>query len=286
MDHQEFTCKSHDGTTLYGQSWVPRNGFKAVIGYVHGFKDHSGRIEKWALQFTTRGYGVVAIDLRGHGRSDGRRGYAKKFSCLLKDVRVMCEYVRNNYPGITFVLYGHSLGGNIVANYLIAESLLPDAAIITSPWFTLAEKPPLMALAAAHVIRYVLPGLLVKSNLDAAMLSHEKQVARDYLDDPLVHNLILPRLFFEIESQGMKASQSIYKINVPLLVMHGTGDRITSCRHTRSFVRNAGIRTTYKEWPGYYHELHNDTGAQDVFNYTISWLDRLIHLHAGENPET
>jgi len=279
MVHQEFTWKSHDGISLYGQSWIPRTGVKAVIGYVHGFKDHSGRIEKWALQLTENGYGVVAIDLRGHGRSEGRRGYSENFGCLLKDVRVMCEYVRKTYPGIMHMLYGHSLGGNIVANYLITENPLPDAAIITSPWFTLADKPPVLALAAARVVRHVLPGLLVKSSLDANMLSHEKQVVKDYLHDPLVHNLILPRLFFEIESQGLKAAQRIYKINVPLLVMHGTGDKITSCRHTRNFVRNAGNRTTYKEWPGYYHELHNDTGAQDVFNYLVNWLDHQIPLY-------
>jgi alpha-beta hydrolase superfamily lysophospholipase len=126
------------------------------------------------------------------------------------------------------------------------------------------------------MIRYLLPGLLIKSDLDAAMLSHNKQVAADYLNDPLVHNLILPRLFFEIEENGLKAAKSIYKINIPLLVMHGTGDEITSFRQTRNFVRNTGNRTTYKEWPDLYHELHNETNAAEVFSYLLKWLQHQV----------
>lgn len=284
MVHQEFSWKSHDGLSLYSQSWMPDVPAKAVIDFVHGFKDHSGRIEKWALKLAQQGYGVVALDLRGHGRSDGRRGYAESFDAYLKDVHVLCEFSRKTFPNVPQILYGHSLGGNIVSNYLISENLLPDAAIVTSPWFTLAFKPSAFTYIAAVTVKTLLPGVLVKSDLDADMLSRDPQVAWDYLHDPLVHNRMLPRLFFEIEKQGMKASQSIYKINVPLLVMHGSGDQITSVKQTRNFVRNAGNRTTYKEWPGYYHELHNDTGAGEVFSFLLDWLERQIPaLPAGKS---
>jgi alpha-beta hydrolase superfamily lysophospholipase len=274
MNHQKYTWESIDGLHLFGQSWMPDNKPKAVIDYVHGFRDHSGRFEKWALQLTENGYGLVAIDLRGHGRSSGRRGCAESFDKYLDDVQVLCHNSNNIFNNIQHILYGQSLGGNIVTNYLLSGKQLPSAAIITSPWFTLASSPPLIKLLLARTFRFLAPGMTVKSDLDANSLSRDKKVVEEYLNDPLVHNSILPRLFFEIEENGLKASRCIYKINLPLLVMHGTSDRITSLSQTLNFVMNAGNLTTFKEWSGYYHELHNDTGAADVFSFLLNWLNK------------
>jgi len=276
MVHHQYSWESDDQLTLFGQSWMPATTPRAVINYIHGFKDHSARFEKWATRFTEHGYGLIAIDLRGHGRSEGRRGSAPGFKSYLKDVRVLRHHARTLFGNVPHILYGHSLGGNIVANYLISENLLPEAAVITSPWFTLVTRPSMFKLAMANIVRYALPGVLVKSELDAGGLSHNKVVAEEYLHDPLVHNSILPRLFFEIEENGKRASRSIYKINVPLLVMHGTADPISSIRLTRDFVLNAGNLTTYREWPGAFHELHNETMEKEVFNYVLEWLNRLF----------
>lgn len=274
MVHLEYNWKSNDGISLFGQSWMPEGSPHAVINYVHGFRDHSSRFEKWALKLAGNGYGVIAIDLRGHGRSEGRRGYAPGFGSYIKDVHVLCTNAKELFGNSPHILYGHSLGGTIAVNYLISESLLPAAAVITSPWFTLAFKPPPLKMMLAKVARFLVPGLLVSSDLDTEGLSHNKEIVEQYLNDPLVHNSILPRLFFEIELNGIKASKSIYKINVPLLVMHGTADRITSFMQTRDFVMNAGNLTTFKEWPLAYHELHNDTDEKEVFSFLLQWLNK------------
>ncbi len=273
MIHNEYAWKGTDGIMLYGQSWMPEKHPDAIINYIHGFKDHSARFEKWALRLVENGLGVIAIDLRGHGRSEGRRGYAPHFESYLDDIQVLRQNANALFGKSIHILYGHSLGGNLVANYLITRNLLPFAAVIASPWFTLANRQPVFKLIMGKVVRFLLPGLLVKSDLPAQYLSHDCAVVGEYLHDPLVHNRILPRLFFEIEENGIWASRSIYKINVPLLVMHGNADRITSCRQTRSFVMNAGKLTTYKEWPGRFHELHNDTGEQEVFDFLLQWLN-------------
>src|SRR5512145_3170684 len=273
MVHQEYSWKSKDGTTLFGQSWKPDKQPYALINYIHGFMDHSSRFATWANRLCDNGYAVAAIDLRGHGRSEGRRGYARNFSCYLQDIHTLCENSQLLFPGCSPVLYGHSLGGNLVVNYLINENPLPKSAVISSPWFTLTHKPPIFQYLMAELVRYVLPGLCVKSTLDPEGLSHSREVVSLYKSDPLVHHSILPRLFFQIEHYGILASQSIYKINIPLLVMHGDADPITSFRQTGGFVRNADSRTIFKEWPGGYHELHNEPNEPEVFNYLLNWLN-------------
>jgi acylglycerol lipase len=276
MIHNEYKWEGNNGNMLYGQSWMPDHAPCAVINYIHGFKDHSGRFSTWANRLTKHGYGVMAIDLRGHGRSEGRRGYAPEFSAYISDVNVLRSKSEELFCNIPQFLYGHSLGGNIVTNFLLTEKRLPFGAVITSPWFTLAVIPSWYKIAMAQVLRYVLPSVLVKSDLDVQFLSHDDQVAEQYLRDPLVHNLIRPKLFIEIELYGLKASRSIYKINMPLLVMHGSGDMITSFRQTEKFVRNAGALTTFKEWPGAYHELHHELIEKEVFQFLLAWLNRQI----------
>lgn len=275
MVHQEYSWKTGDHQVLYAQSWMPENNPVAVINYVHGFKDYGGRFERWAIRLTRNGYGVLAVDLRGHGHSEGRRGYAPGFSSYLKDVRTLRVHAGELFPGLPHILYGHSLGGNIVANYLLSEDHLPDAAVITSPWFTLSSKPSLFTLAFARMIRHVLPQLTVRSDLDNKGLSRDPQIVEAYSRDPLVHNSILPQLYLEIEENGIRASTGHHQINIPLLVMHGTADRITSIEKTRDFALHAGRLTTFKEWPGSYHELHNDTNEQEVFEYLLQWLGNL-----------
>lgn len=273
MVHQEYSWKSADGTRLFGQSWIPEQHPRALINYVHGFMDHSSRFTNWAGRLCNNGYGIAAIDLRGHGRSEGRRGYAADFSRYLQDIHTLCENTQLLFPDCAPVLYGHSLGGNLVTNYLINEKPLPKAAVISSPWFTLTHKPSLAKYLMAGLMRYLLPGVTVKSDLDPNGLSHDHEVVSLYNSDPLVHHSILPRLFFETEFYGKMASQSIYKINTPLLVMHGNADPITSFKQTAGFVRNAGSRTLFKEWPGAYHELHNEPNEQEVFDFLLNWLN-------------
>jgi alpha-beta hydrolase superfamily lysophospholipase len=174
------------------------------------------------------------------------------------------------------VLYGHSLGGNLVTNYLINHSLIPDAGVISSPWFTLAVSPSWIKIAMAHIMKHILPRMLVKSDLEASYLSHDPEVVQKYMSDPLVHQTILPKLFLEIEVNGLKASTSIYKINIPLLVMHGGSDSITSVKQTRQFVFNASKKTTYKEWPDGFHELHNEYFEAEVFQFLLDWLNKVV----------
>ncbi len=277
MIHNEYKWKSHDGIMLYAQEWRPESKPQAVINYVHGFKEHSSRFRKWAERFAASGYAVMAFDLRGHGHSEGRRGYARHYNDIIGDIYVFLSQSREAFPDVNHVLYGHSMGGNLVTNYLIRNRDLPDAAIIASPWFRLAQPPSFLKMAMAQIIRIILPTLTIAGDLDINALSRDPSVARDYKNDPLVHNMIRPKLFFEVESYGMKASRSIYRINIPLLVIHGTNDQLCSYKQTLNFVMNAGKRTTFREWTGAYHELHNEINEQEIFAFVMNWLKSTLH---------
>lgn len=100
---------------------------------------------------------------------------------------------------------------------------------------------------------------------------------------PLVHDRISVKLFKQCYHAGLKASMSIYKINSPMLIMHGSEDNITCCNASRKFVQNASSKTTFVEWENCYHELHNDLDKQDVFNTLKKWLDLYAHPENKQN---
>jgi acylglycerol lipase len=276
MEHTEYYWKSADGITFYSQTWLPAVKPKAIINLIHGLGDHSTRYDAWARQFAENGYIFRSFDLRGHGRSDGKRGYSSNYQKLIADITMFIHLGKEEFPDLPVFLYGHSLGGNLVINYAIQNILDVNGLIITSPWFEPVNKSSkIKSMLASFLCNYI-PGLSVNNGLKAEDISRDLRVVHDYKNDPLVHERISLRLAIEVIEAGAKACVSIYKINAPMLIMHGNADRITSCKASRNFVRNCSEKTTYVEWEGGYHELHSDLDRDKVFRSIVDWLKTYI----------
>lgn len=275
-EHSDFIWESVDGTKLYAQTWMPLGTIKAIVVIIHGLGEHGGRYKNWAINLSNAGYIVRSFDLRGHGLSEGKRGHAKRYSRLLQDLAGFTELNREEFPDLPQFLYGHSLGGNIVLNYVTRNIVSLNGIIVTSPWLKLTNPPSKILLLLADLLSNIFPGLLINNKLKAEDLSRDLRVVHDYRTDKLVHNKISFRLFKQVYYAGLYAAMNIYKINAPLLVMHGTADNITSCKTSREFVRNSGARTSFLEWEGCYHELHNDLDKELVFEALLDWLNQQI----------
>ena len=125
MPITEYIWKSHDGLDLYAVEWSPVGKTEAVVAFVHGHGDHCRRYDEWFASMNTRNISVVALDYRGHGQSEGKRGSIRKFDDLLMDITLLHQKALALYPGIPVVLYGHSLGGTIVLSYLLKTPSQP-----------------------------------------------------------------------------------------------------------------------------------------------------------------
>ncbi len=273
IELSEKYWKSFDGLTLFSQTWCPAENAKAVIHLIHGLGEHSSRYHSWAEKLAGERFIVRAFDLRGHGRSEGRRGYSSDYLKLLRDIDSFIGVEDDIYSSLPSFVYGHSLGGNLVLNYAIKNSLKINGLIVTSPWLELSNPPSKLKLFAAGIMSNLLPRLIASNELRPEDLSRDLRIAHAYKNDKLVHDKIGIKLFSQSYKAGIKASLSIYKINIPLLLMHGSDDSITSCRASNDFVRNSSDKTTYIEWQGGYHELHNDLDRDKVFESLASWLN-------------
>jgi acylglycerol lipase len=276
VSHSDMYWKTVDGLNLYSQSWVPGIEPKAVINLVHGLGEHSSRYGTWAKKLAVEGFVVRSFDLRGHGYSDGKRGYASNYNQLINDLSVFLEKGIESFPTLPAFLYGHSFGGNLILNYAIQSTFKYAGIIVSSPWLELNFKPTPLKLFIGNLLKPFLPSAIFKTGLKAEIISRDLRVVHSYRNDKLVHDRISLRLFSQVCENGLKASRSSFKINVPLLVMHGNGDALTSCKASREFVRNASDKTTYVEWEGGFHELHNDIDKEKVFKTVTDWINKNI----------
>jgi len=279
MNYKSTMYASFDGMKLSGYLWEPEETPKALINLVHGFGEYSERYEHWALRFNKLGYVVHAIDNRGHGKSDGRRGYLNSFDDFLKDVDVLVKESEKLYPELPQIIYGHSMGGNIVANYILKRDVNFKGAVISSPWLRLAFNPSALTIFFARIVRRVFPKFTQKAKLDVKGISHDPVVVEKYLADPLIHEKISARMFFEIYQAGNWAIENTDKLKIPVLVQHGSGDLITSHKASEEFAENAvknGKVAEFKEWEGLYHELHNELEKDKIFEFVSGWIEQKL----------
>ena len=276
MPHFKFTIESIDGLKLHGQGWEPDAEAKAVVCLVHGLGEHCGRYGHVAEAFNQAGYALVSFDLRGHGKSAGRRGHASGYTALMDDIFQLLETAKERYPNVPVFLYGHSLGGNLVIHYALRR--LPKLAgiVATAPLIRPTAKPPGWKIALLQAMYGLRLSLSVPSGLETAALSRDPKVVQAYREDPLTHGRISARLAMDMLRNGEWNMVHAADLPCPLLLMHGNADRITSAKASREFALRADVACTLKIWKGGFHELHNDPAKQDVLDYMLDWLDHAL----------
>jgi len=272
MNNQTYTWLATDRVKLFAQSWKADNDQKKLIILVHGLGEHSSRYEHWAKLFNEKGYSVLTMDLHGHGRSEGKKGHIKSLDILLDDIDILLDKSEELFPGYQKVLYGHSMGGNLVLNHIIKRNRPVDAVIATSPWLKLHNEPSPLILKITAILKNIFPALTISNQLKAEQISHDPEVVRNYEHDPLNHDRISLKMFHELYEGGYHALRNVYKINYPFLIMHGTGDTIASAKASEDYVQNTSNRTHLKLWVNQFHELHNEFIKEDVHSYITDWL--------------
>jgi len=277
MEKMDFNIKLKNGQVLRGIIQSPGEDTRAIVILVHGLGEHINRYQNWSSLFIREKIGFTGVDLPGHGRSDGRRGHIRSFRLLREMIGILVDSCRKTFPGVPVFLYGHSLGGVIVLDYLLREKSGIRGAVVTSPWLRLSSKPPVIKLLLASAVKYILPGLVQPSGLIPEHISHDRSVVDAYIADPLVHDRISVSLFNEAMSAAEYTLSHAGELSVPVLLMHGSDDLITSPEGSREFASKTKL-AELKIWEGGYHELHNEQFRDQVFEYIIGRITTMPRL--------
>jgi len=274
MDTFEWTYQSSDGEEMFARGWTPPGKPKAIITLIHGHGEHTGRYAHVGAALAENGYALLGFDLRGNGKSGGKRGHTPSYSALLDDISAFLRQMEVKYPGLPRFLYGHSLGGNLVLNYTLRNKPELHGVIATGPWLKLAFNPPAPKVMLGKLMNNLAPGFTQASGLETRALSHDDAVVSAYENDPLVHDKISARLFISIYESGLWALEHAAEFPIPLLLMHGSADRVTSCEASKEFAEKAGSKATFKMWDGWFHEIHNEPEKAKVIQVMLGWLGK------------
>ena len=254
-----------------------------VVVLIHGIGEHAGRFARVADHFNKEGIAVVSMDLRGHGRTEGKRGHCAPRAEVLKDIDALIEYTQKLYPGVPLVMSGHSMGGNITLDYRArgGHNDIPCGYIISAPWIRLVRPVTGALFQTVKLMSKLAPSMTISQAFPEEQLGNVEYV-RPYNDDPLVHSKISMLCAYE----GFTIGEALEKgtnedngraKNTPCLLMHGTDDLICDIEGSRCFAKHQNPEYfTMMEWPGYYHEIHNGgpegrTG-EEVINKAIEFI--------------
>ncbi|WP_372510209.1 alpha/beta hydrolase [Mycobacterium paraseoulense] len=253
--------------------WTPDTAPRAVVVLSHGLGEYARRYDHVAQRFGAAGLVTYALDHRGHGRSGGKRVLVRDISEYTADFDSLVRIATREHPGLKCVVLGHSMGGAIVFAYGVERPDNYDLMVLSGPAVAAQDQvSPLMVLAA-RVLGALVPGLPVQE-LDVDAISRDPAVVAAYKNDPLVYHGKVPagigRALFQV---GETMPQRAPALTAPLLVVHGSEDRLIPVAGSRRLVECVGSTDVeLKVYPGLYHEVFNEPEREQVLGDVVSWI--------------
>jgi len=259
------------GLTIFVRSWQPPTPARAVVVICHGVKSHSGYYFWAAAQLVADGYAVYALDLHGRGQSEGERYYLESIQDYLDDVHATIGLARSLQPGLPVFLLGHSAGGVISSVYTLEHQADLRGFICES--FAFQVYAPDFALAVLKGLSHLAPHLHVL-DLKTEDFSRDPAAVQAMLDDPLIAGEVQPtRTVAELVRADERLKQEFPMMTLPVLIMHGTADKVTRPGGSQLFFDTVGSQDkTLKLYDGHAHDLLNDLGREQVMADIRHWI--------------
>jgi len=274
VEHQVGSFRGEGELELFTQSWRPEGPVRAALVVVHGLRDHSSRYAEAAVGLAQEGVAVHAFDLRGHGRSPGERVYIDHFAEYQMDLGRFVAQVRAREPGVPVFLMGHSMGGAIVTSYVLEQRPEVAGVILSAAALQPGRdlSPTLIRVTKRLGDRHPRWRVL---KLKPRWFSRDPEVVRENAKtDPLIDRRAAPaRTAAELLRTLEQIGASMEQLQVPLLILHGSADRITDPTGSQALHRRAGSPDkTLTLYPGLYHDLLHEPERTVVLAEISDWL--------------
>ncbi len=273
MRYQEVNFNGAGGLELYAQLWEPDGHAVALVVITHGHGEHSGRYAHVAKALAARGFATVGLDLRGHGKSGGARGFIRDWSEYRVDLERLIEEISPRFGEIPMFLYGHSVGGTISLDYVLRDSYKFRGLIASAPSLGQPNIPAIL-FTLSKILSRIIPGFSLATQLDQSSLSRDPEVVRAYREDPLVHSVGTARLGTELMRTTDYVNEHAADLKIPILLIHGTKDRLLNPADSHAFFDKVKLEDkTFLEMPEGFHEPHNDLDKDVVLKRVGDWIE-------------
>jgi acylglycerol lipase len=271
--HVEGGFAGHSGVPLYWQGWLPDGAPRGLLLICHGMGEHSGRYTTVLDALVPDGWAVYGLDHRGHGRSGGTRVHVRRYADYLADLRTFHRTAVARHPQLRPFLLGHSMGGQIALAYALDHQDELAGLVLSAPPLTAPSVS--RAVRAAYTLVARLAPRLRRAVVDLSTISRDEAVVAAYRSDALVHQghptvALAVALVTRMELLAARAPE----LRLPLLLQHGTADRICDPGGTRALAASAGSADLTVRWyEGFWHEIYHEPGRAQPLADLREWLD-------------
>lgn len=256
------TLKTADGLELHLHRFGPTEG-QILVALLHGYGEHAGRYAHVGRAWAEHGIRTLAVDLRGHGRSSGVRGYVERFDDYHLDATALVDEARAEANGRPIFLFGHSMGGLIALHWLLSGGGKDLAGLaLSSPLCAVKADVPAWKTKLGTAMSRVYPKLSLPSGLVGRDVSRDPEQARIYDSDPLNNKNATSRWYTETVAAMARVGERARELQLPTILLYGGDDRVASADATDRLAATLAMSDQTKErLPGYYHELVNEPEA-------------------------
>ena len=309
----EFTFDSRDGMTkIHAVRWIPEGKVLCILQVVHGMAEYIERYEALAQYLGEKGILVTGDDHLGHGKSvgaDGTYGYfceQDPATVVVRDVHRLKKMTQEEYPGVPYVILGHSMGSFIARNYLFKYGTGIQGAVICgtgSQPKALVKVCKLLAavqslfLGSKHTAK--LMDKLAFGNYNQKIadaktpfdwLCTDKTVVDAYMEDNLCGFTFtvngFQTLFTLIDRLNQEENLLLMPKELPVYFIAGDKDPVGNygegVKKAFEDFKQAGMeRISIKLYPGDRHEILNETDREQVYEDLYRWLDEITDQIQG-----
>lgn len=270
----QLTLASDDGTQLAAQRWSPLGEPRAALLVIHGYAEHGERYRELGLALAERGIDTVAVDLRGHGRSAGQRGFVDRFSEYHADAEAGLAAMTAAHAGRglpRFVL-GHSNGGLVALDWVSTRKPDIRGLILSNPFLEVAFKVPAIKLGIGHVAARLAPRIALPSGIPLEGLSHDTAIVDAYRRDPMVFSTVTAG-YFRASREAQARVRALRRLDVPVLYAHSDADPIASPQANAALAQAIDSPDkTIMVRTGEFHELLHETNRSELMARVGDWI--------------
>ena len=309
VSREELYFDSRDNENkIHGMRWIPEGDKPiCILQIIHGMAEYIERYDEFAEKMAEKGILVVGEDHLGHGKSvkeNGTYGYfceRDAATVVVRDSHRLKKMTQEKYPGVPYVILGHSMGSFILRNYLCRYGTGIQAAVIVGTG--MQPRPLLLAAKTVAALQKVFCGSRHPSGLLNALsfgsynkritkprtvmdwLTKEEETVDAYMEDPLCGFTFTVDGFqtlFELVNRLYK-KENLEKMpkELPVLFVAGkedpVGDYGKGVEKAYQSLKDTGMKNVQiKLYENDRHELLNESDRETVYKDIYQWIMSVI----------
>lgn len=275
MQKEERNITLRDGERLSVTMY--ENEAKTWLIVTHGIGEHRGRHE-YLQELFVESFNLFYYDLRGHGKSSGKRAYVERFEDYIEDLSECIAFLQEYKSMQRYTLFGHSMGALITCGFAqtkMKSSLMPQAIFVNAPpvgisgilgkLVNMIPDTVLTKLASLHV------SFLLSGMVNLKLLSHDPSVKQEYSADRYNLMKLHSHLLLELIRFSREVFSKPINPEVKSFCSYGSMDKIIDVKALEKYFTDVENSFELHKIEGAYHEIHNESKVyqREYFRYLV-----------------